>query len=135
MRLGIRILNNTSTLNGLFYANQAIINPGETFPVFFQLVDLDLMGGANCPPQRYIPITGATMSIQLVSIDNSKTITKIPFNPFPEDRSIWAFNLSSSDTQMAAGINMKVMLTEGTNIKIAIAEAVIIIGPRSPYCC
>lgn len=132
MRLGIKMLNNTSLLNSLQYLNQVQINPGETYTVYFQLVDLD--ASSTCP-LRYIPATGAQMGIMLTSIDQAKNISKIPTNPFADDRSIWSFNLSSNETQYAAGVNLKVTLTEGANIKIAVADSVIVFGPRSPYSC
>lgn len=135
MRLGIQMLNNSSLVNSLLYLNQVIINPGETSTVYFQLVDLDSQHGANCPALRYISASGATMSIKLTSINVANNISKIPFNPFPDDRSIWAFNLSAVETQYAAGINMRVTLTEGASVKIAIAEAAVIIGPKSVYSC
>lgn len=135
MRLGIQMLNNSSLLNSLLYLNQIIVNPGETYTVYFQLADLDSQHGPNCPALRYIPASGSSMSIKLTSINVANNITKIPFNPFPDDRSIWAFNLSAIETQYAAGINMRVTLTEGSSVKIAVADAVIIIGPKSVYSC
>jgi len=135
MRLGVRMLNNTSTLNNLMYVNQVQINPGETYTVMFQIVDLDQRPSASSLPQRYIPITGSTMSITLTSIDQSRNISKIPSNPFVDDRSIWSFNLTAADTAIAAGVNMTATLTEGANIRIARSEATIIIGPQSTFSC
>lgn len=134
MRLGIAMLNSNSTLNQLMYQNQLKINPGETATVYFQLVDLDQQSG-NCPAPRYIPAAGATMSVNMYSLDQAKSITKVATNPFADDKSIWSFNLTAADTQIAAGVNMKVTLTEGANIKIANAEAVLIFGSKSQYSC
>jgi hypothetical protein len=129
------MLNNSSLLNSLAYLNQVIINPGETYTVYFQLVDLDQPRVANAPGQRYIPVSGSTLSVQLNSINQANVITKIPSNPFADDRSIWSFNLSAAETAIAAGVNMNVTLTEGSLIRIARAEAVIIIGPTSVFSC
>lgn len=134
MRLGIRMLNNISTLNNLIYVNQVRINPGENYTVYFQLVDLDQQDPyQQKAPVRYIPIIGSTMNLNLTSINVLNNISKIPTNPFTDDRSIWSFNLASSDTQIAAGVNMSVTLTEGSNIRIANAPAVIIFGSQSVY--
>lgn len=147
MRLGIQMLDPGSSINNLMYLNQYRINPGETAAVYFQFVDLDKQnnggcsggfsgtGSGSCPPQRYIPATGATVSISLTSININNNITKIPVNAFVGDNSIWSFNMSAADTQIAAGINMKVVLTQGPNINIVNADGVIIIGPQSCYQC
>lgn len=133
MRLGIRILNSSSSLNYLSYLNQAQISPGETATVYFQLVDLEQ--GTPCGALRYMSASGATVSIMLTSLDQAKNITKVASNPFADDRSIWSFTLNALETVNAAGVNMKVTLTEGANVKIAIAEAAVIIGSKSPYSC
>lgn len=137
MRLGIRMLSNNSSLNQLFYVNQVNVNPGENnYPIYFQLVDLDQQDPAQQKaPIRYIPISSATMSIVLNSLNVANTLTKIPSNPFPDDRSIWSFNLLAADTAIMAGINMTVTLTEGANIRIATAAAAILVGPKSNYSC
>jgi len=129
MRLGIKMLNSSSSLNNLQYLNQARINPGDTATIMFQLIDLD-QGG-----QRYIPAMGATMAIKLVSIDNANVISKIPTIPFSDDRSIWSFNLMASETSIAAGVNMSVVLTQSSDIKSATAEAAVVFGPQSKYSC
>lgn len=129
MRLGVKMLDSSSTLNNLMYLNQVQINPGDTATVIFQIVDLDKGG------QRFIPASGATMQINLVSIDQSKNVQKIPTNPFADDRSIWSFNLTATDTAMAAGVNMSVKLTQGADIKTATAEQAVIFGAPSKYSC
>lgn len=134
MRLGIQMLNSSSTVNSVLPVNQVQINPGETGSVYFQLVDLDQKSG-NCPALRYLPMTGATLSVALTSLNAANNLTKMPTNPFPQDISIWSFNLSAGDTAIMAGINMKATLTEGASVKIANAEAVIIVGPKSAYSC
>ena len=133
MKLGIRMLDSSSSLNNLMYMNQVVIDPGETVTIYFQLVDLDKSQG-QCP-QRYMPASGATMSVKLTSLDSSKNITKVPTNPFPDDRSIWSFNLSAAETQYAAGVNLSVTLTEGANVKKAEGQGVVIFGPKSQHSC
>ena len=137
MRLGIKMLSSSSTLNNLQYLNQVQVNPGETTAVYFQLVDMEQnaqnvqSGQISQNYQRYIPIAASTMTIGMFSNNKVNNINKVPSNPFPDDRSVWAFNLNSFNTSVGAGINMTVTLTEGVNIRIATAEAAIIIGPKN----
>lgn len=123
------MLNSSSSLNLLQSLNQVQINPGDTATVMFRLVDLDQAG------ERFIPITGSVMAVNLVSIDQAKNLSKVPTNPFADDRSIWSFNLSAAETQIAAGVNMSVKLTQVADIKTATAEASIIFGPQSKFSC
>lgn len=111
-------------------ANQAIINPGETAKIMFQLIDLDQGACA-----RYIPDVSAVLEATIPNLDQSKILTKIPTNPFPQDKSIWQISLSTLETQSLSGINLKIKLTENTEVKIAVAEGVIIVGPKSVYSC
>jgi hypothetical protein len=130
MRLGLRMLNNASTVNNLMYINQVRINPGETCTVIFQLVDLDSSDNPALA-QRYIPASGSTVNVGIYSINQANNLTKIPTNPFVDDRSIWSFNLSTADTNILAGVNMTITLTEGSNVKVATGQSVIVVGPKS----
>jgi len=140
MRLGLVILNNSSSLNNLTYLNQAQINPGENYSVFFQLVDLDQPLGStaypNAPPSRYMPISGAYMTATMNSYNNANVINKTPTNPFPaDDRSIWSFTLNTCDTQRVGGVNLNITLVEGTKVSKAVGQGVIVVGPSSQFCC
>jgi hypothetical protein len=136
MRLGVRMLNNSSTLNNLMYVNQTRINPGETATIMFQLVDLDQQDVyQQKAPIRYIPLVGSQVTAALNSINQANNLSKIPSNPFTDDRSIWSFNLLASETQTMAGVNMSVNLVEGSAVRVATAEAAVIVGPSSKYSC
>lgn len=136
MRLGIRMLNNTSTLNTLMYVNQVRVNPGESYTVLFQLVDLDQQDPyQQKAPIRYIPAPGSNITINLISINKANNILKIPSNPFSQDGSIWSFNLNTADTTSMAGVNMQVTLLENGQTRIGTAEAAIVVGPQSNYSC
>ena len=127
MQLGIKILNSSSSLNNLMYVNQIVITPGETKTVYFQTTDLDFNG------QRYIASNAASMSITINNINSSYTVTKIPSNPFPGDKSIWSFNLNTTETNNLSGVNMHVTLTDGPEVLKAVADSVIIVKPKSVY--
>lgn len=127
MKLGIQMLESESALNSLITTNQVEVAPGETATVMFQLIN-------SKNGQRYMPATGATMTAQLVASNNVNIINKIPTQPFAaDDRSIWSFPLSATDTAKCAGVNIQVILTEGANIKKVWAQSVFIMAPNSPF--
>lgn len=133
MRLGIRMLNSSSTVNDLKIIKQVIVNPGESGEIYFQLLDLDLQDDA-CP-HRYIPSNTATLEATIVSLNNANTLVKIPSQAFPQDGSIWKFSYSSDDSMKMAGVNLRVKLVDGSNVKIVEAKQVIIVTPKNTYGC
>lgn len=127
MKLGVQMLEAESSLNNLMPVNQLEISPGETATVMFQLVN-------SKSGQRYIPATGATMTARLVSVNDANVVSKIPSQPFSaDDRSIWSFSMSATDTSKAAGVNLEVVLTEGVSVKKVWAQSVIVMSPGSPF--
>lgn len=135
MRLGIRILNNASGVNNLQYMNQAIITPGSTTIVYFQLVDLDQQQG-SCAPPRYLPFnSGATVQINIHNINVNNIINKIATKPFATDGSVWAFSLTSLETQNIGSTVLTVTLTDGSSVQIANASQAIITNPNNIYGC
>lgn len=127
MKLGIQMLDSESSLNNLIPVNQLEIHPGETATVMFQLVNAST-------GQRYMPAAGATMIARLVASNNVNIISKIPTQPFAaDDRSIWSFAMSTTDTAKAAGVNLEIVLTEGANIKKVWAQSVVVMAPNSPF--
>lgn len=126
MKLGIKMLDGDSTVNKLTYLNQVELSPGETGTIMFQLID---MVSGN----RYMPEAGATMTAKMVSTNNNNVISKIPSKPFATDGSIWSFPMSAVDSQKAAGVNLEIVLTEGSNVKKVWAQSVIVMMPNSPF--
>lgn len=126
MRLGLKMLDADSTVNDLKYLDEVDIYPGETATIMFQLVN-------NNTGVRYIPASGATLSVKMYSVNDVNNITKMATNPFPEDRSIWQFTLNAIETQRISGVNVELTLTEGANVRKAWGHAVIIVHPKSPY--
>ncbi len=126
MKLGIQMMDADSTLNNLIPLNQMELSPGETATVLFQLIN-------SINHQRYMPASGATMTARMVSNNNANIISKSPTQPFADDKSIWSFPLSATDTVKVAGVNLEIVLTEGANIKKVWAQSVIIVSPNSPF--
>lgn len=133
MQLSVKMLNSSSSLNSLMYQNQTFVSSGETKTIYFQLIDLDMSNG-NCS-QRFIPTSAATVSVNFISLDIAKNISKIASNPFADDRSIWAITLNSSETASLAGVNMNVTVVDGSNIYKTVASSVLVVNPKSPYSC
>lgn len=135
MKLGAIILDETSLLNDLKPKNQAEIIPGETAVVIFQLIDQLKVSSDSKWGQRYIPASGATLEATIKSLNSANTIVKGATQPFPDDKSIWQFTLTSAETQSMGGINMTLTLTEGASVRKALMNNVIIVAPQSPYQC
>src|ERR1035438_8249439 len=110
MRLGIKMLSSSSTLNNLQYLNQVQVNPGETTAVYFQLVDMEQnaqnvqSGQISQNYQRYIPIAASSMTIGMFSNNKVNNINKVPSNPFFFYRSGGPPNLNSFTPRVAFGI-------------------------------
>jgi hypothetical protein len=136
MRLGLVILSPFSTLNNLQHLNQASVSQGDTADVYFQLVDMDTISERFQRGIRYMPASGATMQVTMKSINDANTVAKAATMAFPsDDRSIWKFSLSAAETQKVAGVNLRIVLTEGSNIKSANATNVISVTPANQFQC
>ncbi len=126
MRLGIQLLNIGATLND--YDKKSFIEfaQGETVDVIFQLVNLDNAG------LRYMPAAGCTVFVEIPrypeyfgTISNQRTtsdysVRRMATQAFADDRSIWKLSLSALDTSNMMSSNMRVTVTEGGKISIAL---------------
>jgi hypothetical protein len=137
MKLGLRIIDSASTINNLKYLNQLSIETGETATVRFQLVDLDTVRQQNLLGDRYMPASGATLEAVIQSVDSAGTVTKSATQPFSLDPSIWEFSLTALETQSLGGTNLRITLTEGSNIKKGLGQQVILVSnsDNSRYQC
>lgn len=136
MKLSARMLDPNSSLNSLKYVNQVTIAPGSTVTILLQLVDLDSVQESNRIGNRYMPDSAATLEIDIVSINDANTLSKVASQPFStDDRSIWQVSLTPEETLNMSGTNMKLTLTEGTDITIGTAKQVLIIEPSSGFQC
>lgn len=135
MRLGFRVLDSGTTLNDLEYMNQLTIFPGESTTIYIQFVDMNTVQDYSKWGNRYMPAVGATATATINSINDAFTVAKTMFQPFPQDSSIWAFNLAQADTKNLAGVNINITLIEGASTKIAVGYNVLIMQPQSLYQC
>lgn len=126
MRLSARMLENVAGVNTFNYAQQAEFTQGDAPTIYFQLVDLNQdrpeMGYVPAG-RRYVPASGATLTVLLDAIDDSRKITRSATQPYPGDPSIWSVVLLPAD-DLRGTVNLKLTLTEGmviTNAQVAAA--------------
>lgn len=130
MRLSARILQNVSGVNGFSYANQAEMTQGDTPTIYFQLVDASLdrpEQGFVPAGRRYMPAAGATLTVVLDSIDDSKKVTRVATQPFAQDPSIWAIPILSTD-KIRGTVNMKLTLTESGQVTQGMAATALLVA-------
>jgi len=100
MLLSARVLNDVASANSFEYADEAKWTEGDPVTLYIQLTDASLdtaMAGFQPPGRRYLPATGATLTVQLQNIDDSKVITRTATQPFAGDGSIWSVQILSTD--------------------------------------
>jgi hypothetical protein len=131
MLLSARFLNDVSSVNSFEVAQVGQFTKGEAASVYFQLVDLSVDGalkGFAPAGRRYIPATGATLSVVVNSIDNAKKITRVATNPFPDDRSIWKLDFLTTDT-VSGTLSLQLTLTEGSVVRKGLVKNGLRIAP------
>lgn len=102
--LTLQILSLNPTLNNFTTLSTYAFESGSDCEVFVRIHNQQLN-------LRYIPLEDATLETTLVNADDS-TISPAFTNPFPEDRSIFRFELTAAETQLLVGQDLKVILTE-----------------------
>lgn len=124
MRLEVKMLSRSSSVNALKYVSTVDFARGETLNLMFQLFDADT-------GIRYVPATGATLQVQIPryleyvpTMQDEPTPTDYSLNqaatqPFPGDSSIWMTPLTAAQTAKMTSQNAKFVLTEGSTITIA----------------
>lgn len=113
-----RLLNSDAELNNFKEISALNYVPGENPTIVFRLFDEQL-------GIRFIPTAVATMTVDMINSDGT-TLTKTPTVLDADDRSIWTFNLTDTETQALAGSNIQVNLDDNGDLKKAvIANALI----------
>lgn len=101
MLLSARFLNQVSSVNAFEYVSNAQWTAGDTVTLYFQLIDLNLdkpVQGFQPAGRRYMPAAGATLSVKLDNINDAIAVTRSATQPYPQDSSIWAVQILSTDT-------------------------------------
>lgn len=134
MFLGGKMLKNVQNVNSWEVANEVKLREGNAATVYFQITDeeqaSDLMNGFGL---RYMPASGSTMNVTISSINSANVLNKIATQPFPQDSSIWQFNILSTD-KVAQG-NLMFSLTENGIIKTGVIAKAVILQSLNPSLC
>jgi len=131
MLLSCRILQDVSGVNSFEYTSQAEWTEGCPTTLYIQLINASLdkaNQGFNPPGRRYMPASGATLSVTLESIDDNKQVTKTATNPYASDTSIWAVSILSTDT-IRGSPQIRLTLTEGSVITSGLLKCAVKIWP------
>lgn len=132
MRLSGKILKNVVDVNHFQQANQAYIAEGQPNDIYIQLIDLDWSTKATPEqspafvqyPIRYISqASSISVKAKFLNIDDDQEFEITATQPFADDKSIFKFALTSSQTPSAG--NMIVTVTEdGVDKSFVITQAI-----------
>lgn len=119
MLLSARPLAAVATVNVFEVVDVVQFNQGDATRVYFQLIDAALdrpEQGFSPAGRRYMPASGATLSVTLTSIDAGKAVTRAASMAFSaDDRSIWYVQMQAADT-IAGTVDIQLTLTEGATV-------------------
>jgi hypothetical protein len=133
MLLQARMLTDVQSVNSFRYSpqNQVQWTVGDTLYVYFQLIDASLdrsMEGFNPAGRRYVPASGATLSVVIGSLDLAKQVTRAASQPYFQDPSIWRVSILATDTIKGTS-PLKLTLTEGTKVTTGQTQNALLIWP------
>lgn len=116
MVFSLQMLNSDATLNDFRDIGTHQIVRGADTTIIMRILQ------PNKDEIRYIPDAGATFSIDLLKSDDT-TLTKVPTQPFADDRSILQLTLTETETLDLISQNLNLQITEGSDISYAILQA------------
>jgi hypothetical protein len=137
MLLSARPLINVANVNTWSFADQIAFTQGDQVTIYFQLIDVlkdTSVQGFKPAGRRYIPASGATLSVTIPNIDTSKILTKVATNPYANDTSIWSFTILPTDPVVGT-ITLKLALTEGGVITYGVVNTALSIVPQDGSFC
>lgn len=115
MQLSLRPLRDVSSVNSFCLADNFVWTEGDSLDLYFVLIDASL--DTTCEPRgrRYVPSTGAVLSVQFGNIYETKKVIKIATQPFPGDLSVFMVSVASNDP-IRGSPQLNLMLTEGAKV-------------------
>lgn len=118
--LSARLLNAVQDVNHFDTVNAVEATEGDQVTVYLQLVDASLDRDKAPKGRRYIPASGAMLTVVVQHIDDAKKLVKPASMPFPTtDPSIWSFVVNSTDTSVRGTVDLVLTLQEGTVVRNA----------------
>jgi hypothetical protein len=135
MKLSAIFLVDVGSVNIYQESQQLEMTEGDSATVYIQLRDLAVQTayqGYKNPGRRYVPAVGATLSIQIDTMNsaNIATVTKVCAQPFVQDPSIWMFTILPTDP-VAGTKRLKLTLTEGAKISAGVVNSALLVTPSS----
>lgn len=133
MLLSARAFLDVQNVNSFRYTNNIRFTEGDALTFYFQLIDASLdLGSEGFYPagRRYCPAAGAVLTVTLDSVNAAKKITRVATQPFAQDPSIWAVNITASDP-LRGTIPLKLNLVEGAKVTNAVVNNFLMVGPKS----
>lgn len=136
----VKMLQNAASVNVFDEVEIVkILGNSDTVDIYFRLWQTDR-------DERYIPATGATMTVtfpRALTVDANtpanQDITKTATNPFSDDRSIWKVTLDGTadpdEVDTVTGNSFQVSLTEsGSTTVLWITQAIRKLVPEDRGC-
>lgn len=115
MVLTLKVLNEDASLNNFVdMGGTAQIVRGADAKLILELFQVDRK-------IRYVPISGAVISVDFLNSDGT-TLSKTATFPFADDRSIIQIVLTDSETELLISQNIIASIVEGSNTSIAILQ-------------
>lgn len=116
MKLSALPLLDVNSVNSYETRGPVTWTQGDALYVYFRLLDSNLdrpEQGFSPSGRRYCPAASSTLSVQINSIDSTKTYTKTASQPYSVlDASIWRIQISATDL-IVGSPDLLLTLTEG----------------------
>lgn len=126
------ILKNVQSVNSFQRSTEVNVRQGNPSTIYFQLGDKDQVNALG-EPLRYMPASGATVTVSISSINSALSVTKTATQPYATDTSIWSISILSTDV-LTTG-NLIFTLTEGATVRsAAILSAIVVESTNMSYC-
>jgi hypothetical protein len=107
---------------------------GDTLDVYLVLIDAGKDQDNKPRGRRYVPASGATLSVIIKSVDDSKTLTKTATQPFSNDGSIWKFTVNGTDA-LKGTYSLQLVLTQSSVATYGfVSNALSIISKTGSFC-
>lgn len=134
MLLSARMLENVASVNDFNYVDQVRFTQGDALFVYFQLVDLNKDVNNQPSGKRFMPASGATLSVEVNTINDATTLTKIATQPYANDTSIWRIQILAGDN-IAGTFTMKLALTQsGVVTRGVVNNSISIVSQTQAFC-
>jgi hypothetical protein len=134
MILSARFLTNAANVNSFDYSEFVEFVEGDTVTVYLQLVDsskdLD-RDGFKPAGRRYVPVSGATLTVTVDNINDAKKVIRAASQPFANDPSIWSFQIMATDTVKGTA-NLRLTLTESGVVRKGFIQPAFRVWPATP---